>query len=115
MDLFHDNPVLQGVRQMLGAFAKQMMRPIAIKHDREESMPWDLLKAAQGAGMSQTALLDARKRLTGLDDDPDPKTPRTTTRLSVAASEELAWGCAGLALALAGSNLAAAPVGRLGT
>ena len=31
MDLFHDSPLFQGVRQMLGSFAKQMMRPIAIK------------------------------------------------------------------------------------
>ncbi len=30
-------------------------------------------------------------------------------------SEELAWGCAGIALALGGSNLAAAPVARMGT
>jgi alkylation response protein AidB-like acyl-CoA dehydrogenase len=115
MDMFQDNPLFQGVRQMLGAFAKTMMRPIAIKHDQEESMPWDLLRAAQGAGMTQTALLDGRKRLTGIDDDSDPRKPRTQTRLSVAASEELAWGCAGLALALAGSNLAAAPLARMGT
>jgi acyl-CoA dehydrogenase len=115
MDMFHDNPLLQGVRQMLGAFARQLMRPVAIKHDREESMPWDLLKAAQGAGMTQTALIDGRKRLTGIDEDSDPKQPRTQARLAVAASEELAWGCAGIALALGGSNLAAAPVARMGT
>jgi alkylation response protein AidB-like acyl-CoA dehydrogenase len=30
MDMLHDDPMLQGVRQMLGAFAKQMMRPVAI-------------------------------------------------------------------------------------
>ena len=115
MDMFHDNPMLQSVRQMLGAFAKQMMRPIAIKHDREESMPWDLLKTAQGFGMTQTAVLDGRKHLTGIDEDPDPKKPRSQARLSVVASEELAWGCAGLALALGGSGLAAAPIERMGT
>ena len=54
MDLFHDNPMLTGVRQMLGAFAKQSMRPIAAKHDREESMPWDLMKMATPF-LSQTA------------------------------------------------------------
>ncbi|HMG24343.1 MAG TPA: acyl-CoA dehydrogenase family protein [Kofleriaceae bacterium] len=115
MDMFHDNPLFQGVRQMLGAFARTMMRPIAIVHDREESMPWDLLEAAQGAGMTQTALLDGRKRLTGIDEDSDPSKPRTQARLGVAASEELAWGCAGLTLALTGSNLAAAPIARIGT
>ena len=115
MDLFHDNPTLQGVRQMLGAFAKQMMRPIAIKHDQEESMPWDLMKAAQAVGMSQTATLDGRKRLTGIDEDPDPAKPRSQARIGVVASEELAWGCAGIALALGGSNLAASPVARMGS
>ncbi len=115
MDLFHDNPMLQGVRQMLGAFAKQMMRPIAIRHDQEESMPWDLMKAAQAVGMTQTAVLDGRKRLTGIDEDPDPTRPRSQARIGVVASEELAWGCAGIALALGGSNLAASPVSRMGS
>jgi hypothetical protein len=43
MDIFHDNPMFSGVRQMLGAFAKQQIRPIAAKHDADESMPWDLM------------------------------------------------------------------------
>jgi acyl-CoA dehydrogenase len=115
MDIFHDNPMLQGIRQMLGAFARQMMRPIAIQHDREESMPWDLMRTAQGVGMSQTALLDGRRKLTGTDDDPEPGKPKTAARLAVAASEELAWGCAGIALALNGSGLACSPVARMGT
>jgi acyl-CoA dehydrogenase len=35
--------------------------------------------------------------------------------LAVVGVEELAWGCAGIALALGGSGLAASPVSRLGT
>jgi acyl-CoA dehydrogenase len=115
MDLFHDNPMLQGVRQMMGAFAKQAIRPIAAKHDREESMPWDLLKQAQMFGLTQTALLDGRKQLTGVEEDPDPKKPKSQARLAVAGSEEMAWGCAGIALALGGSGLACAPVARMAT
>jgi len=115
MDIFHESPLFSGVRQMLGAFAKQQMRPIALKHDQEESMPWDLMKSAQALGMTQSALLEARKRLTGVDDDVDPKKPKSQARLAVAASEELAWGCAGIALALGGSGLAASPVARMGT
>jgi acyl-CoA dehydrogenase len=115
MDMFHDNPLFQGVRQMMGAFAKQSIRPIAAKHDAEESMPWDLMKQAQAFGMTQTTLLDGRKKLTGHDDDPDPKKVKTQARLAVAASEEMAWGCAGIALALGGSGLACAPVARMGT
>jgi acyl-CoA dehydrogenase len=115
MDIFHENPLFSGVRQMLGAFAKSQMRPIAMKHDAEESMPWDLMKSAQALGMTQSAMQDGRKKLTGVEDDADPKKPRTMARLGVAASEELAWGCAGIALALGGSGLAAAPVSRMGT
>ncbi len=115
MDLFHDNPLFSGIRQMLGAFAKQQMRPIAMKHDTEESMPWSLMKSAQALGLTQSALLDGRKKLTGVDEDPDPKKPKTQARLAVAASEELAWGCAGIALALGGSGLACSPVARMGT
>ncbi len=114
MDLFHDNPMLQGVRQMLGAFAKQMMRPVADKHDREESMPWDLMKASQQFGMTQTSVLDGRKKLTGVDEDPDPKKPKSQARLAVVGSEELAYGCAGITLAIGGSGLAATPVARMG-
>src|SRR5262245_8509312 len=117
MDMFHDNPAFQNMRQMLGAFAKQMMRPVAIKHDQEESMPWALLKAANGFGMTQTAVLDGRRRMTGsnVDEEADPSKPRTMARLGVVVSEEMSWGCAGMALATNGSGLAASPIARMGT
>jgi len=78
-------------------------------------MPWDLMKSAQLIGLTQTAVLDGRKKLTGVDEDADPKQPRSQARIGVVASEELAHGCAGLSLALSGSGLAASPVARLGT
>lgn len=115
MDLFHDNPLFSGVRQMLGAFARSQMRAIAAKHDLEETMPWDLMKSAQALGLTQTAVLDGRKKLTGVDEDPDPKKPKSQARLGVVGSEELAYGCAGITLALGGSGLAASPVARMGT
>ncbi|HWU88292.1 MAG TPA: acyl-CoA dehydrogenase family protein [Kofleriaceae bacterium] len=115
MDLFHDSPLFSGVRQMLGAFATSHMRAIAPRHDLEESMPWDLMKSAQAFGLTQTAVLDGRKKLTGLDEDPDPKKPKSQARLGVVGAEELAYGCAGITLALGGSGLAASPVARMGT
>jgi alkylation response protein AidB-like acyl-CoA dehydrogenase len=115
MDIFHDQPMLQAVRQMMGAFAKQQIRPAAPKHDREESMPWGLMKAAGAFGLSQTSVLEGRKRLTGVDEDPDPAKPRMQARLAVVASEEMAWGCTGISLALGGSGLACTPVAKLGT
>ncbi len=86
MDLFHDNPMLQGVRQMLGAF-----------------------------GLTQTAVIDGRKALTGQDEETDAKKPSSSARIACVGSEELAWGCAGICLALGGSGLAASPVARMGT
>ena len=115
MDIFHDNPLLSGVRQMLTGFATKMVRPIAIKHDQEESMPWELMKMAGGMGLSQTSVVDGRKKLTGVEDDPDPKKPKTQARLGVVGSEALAYGCAGICLAIGGSGLAASPIARMGT
>ena len=60
MDIFHDNAMLAGVRQMLGAFAKQYIRPVAMQHDRDESIPWALMKQAQAFGMTQTVAAWAR-------------------------------------------------------
>ncbi|MBS1119352.1 MAG: Butyryl-CoA dehydrogenase [Deltaproteobacteria bacterium] len=115
MDLFHDSPLFSSVRQMLQAFAKQVIRPAAIKHDQEESMPWELMKQAGGLGMSQTSLIDGRKKLTGADEETDPKKPKTMGRLAVVGAEELAYGCAGISLAIGGSGLAASPIARMGT
>ncbi len=116
MDLFHDSPLFSGVRQMLGGFASKMIRPIAIKCDQEEAMPWELMKAAAGMGLTQTSIVDGRKQITGVDDSAnDLKKPKSMARLAVVGSEELAWGCAGVCLAIGGSGLAASPVARMGT
>jgi acyl-CoA dehydrogenase len=115
MDIFHDNPMLAGVRQMLGAFAKTQIRAVAMQHDRDESMPWALMQLAQGFGMTQTAVVDGRKALTGKDDDDAAGKPKSQSRLGVVGSEELAYGCAGICLAIGGSGLAASPVARMGT
>ncbi|MEO8705394.1 MAG: acyl-CoA dehydrogenase family protein [Kofleriaceae bacterium] len=117
MDLFHDSPLFSGVRQMLGGFATKFMRPIAIKHDQDESMPWELMKQASGLGLTQTSIVDGRKKLTGVDDEAikDSKKPSSQARLAVVGSEELAYGCAGICLAIGGSGLAASPIARMGT
>ena len=115
MDIFVDNPMLQGVRQMLGAFAQKQIRAVAGVHDRDESMPWALMKTAQQFGMTQTAVVDGRKALTGQDDEAGPTKPKSQARLGVVGSEELAYGCAGICLAIGGSGLAASPVARMGT
>jgi alkylation response protein AidB-like acyl-CoA dehydrogenase len=120
MDLLHKNPMLAGVKQMMRAFAEQKIRPAAPIHDRDETMPWDLMKDAAMFGMTQTAMLDTKKGLIGSadksDDGGDKKDrPKKTSRIAAVGAEELAWGCTGIALALGGSGLACSPVAAMGT
>jgi alkylation response protein AidB-like acyl-CoA dehydrogenase len=114
MDILHGDPMFAAAQQMMHALAEKEIRPIAEVHDREESMPWDLMKKVRTFGLTQTALLDAR-RIAGDEDDVEGKKPSRGGRMSVVGIEELAWGCAGIALAIGGSGLAAAPVARIGS
>src|SRR6058998_1031490 len=83
-------------------FAREVIRPVAQKYDREQSTPWDVIKEAR------------RWNLHGLDyiqkmgTDPEGL-------LGVIYAEELHWGCAGIALAISASGLAAAGIAASGT
>jgi alkylation response protein AidB-like acyl-CoA dehydrogenase len=83
-------------------FAEEVIRPVAAKYDREQSVPWDVIK-------------EARKwKLHGMDylekmaNDPGGLN-------GVIYAEELHWGCAGIALAISASSLAAAGIASSGT
>jgi alkylation response protein AidB-like acyl-CoA dehydrogenase len=83
-------------------FSTDVIRPVAAKYDREQSVPWPVIK-------------EARKwNLHGLDyiqkvaSDPDGL-------FGVIYAEELHWGCAGIALAISASSLAAAGIASSGT
>ena len=92
MDIFHDSPLFAGVRQMLNGFASKMVRPIAIKHDQEESMPWELMKMASGVGLTQTSIVDGRKQMTGVDDNAgDPKKPKSMARITCVVTSPGRW------------------------
>jgi acyl-CoA dehydrogenase len=83
-------------------FATEVIRPVAAKHDTEESTPWGVIEAAREWG------LDGIDHLQRLGSDPDGQ-------FSVIYAEELHWGCAGIALAISGSTLAAAGLAASGT
>jgi acyl-CoA dehydrogenase len=83
-------------------FATEVIRPVAAKHDAEESTPWEVIKAAREWGLNG---IDHLQRLAG---DPDGQ-------FNVIYAEELHWGCAGIALAISGSMLAAAGLASSGT
>ena len=75
-------------------FATEVIRPVAAKHDAEESTPWEVMTAAREWG------LHGIEHLQRMANDPDGQ-------FSVIYAEELHWGCAGIALAISGSALAA--------
>ena len=83
-------------------FSTEVIRPVAAKYDREQSVPWDVIKEARkwdlhGLDYIQKVASDAD----GL--------------FGVIYAEELHWGCAGIALAISASSLAAAGIASSGT
>src|SRR4051812_27695994 len=89
-------------RALCRRFATEVIRPVAAKHDAEESTPWEVIRAAREWGLNG---IDHLQRLAS---DPDGQ-------YSVIYAEELHWGCAGIALAISGSTLAAAGLASSGT
>jgi alkylation response protein AidB-like acyl-CoA dehydrogenase len=83
-------------------FAREVMRPVAAKYDREQTVPWDVMKEAR------------RWKLSGLDYLQEMAKDEEGL-FNVIYTEELHWGCAGLALAISASGLAAAGIAASGT
>jgi acyl-CoA dehydrogenase len=83
-------------------FAAEVIRPVAAEHDAEESTPWEVIAAARDWG------LHGMEHLQRMANDADGQ-------FSVIYAEELHWGCAGIALSISGSILAAAGLAASGT
>jgi len=84
------------------AFARDVMRPAAPLHDRDQSVPYEVVREARAWGLHGLELL--QKMATDADG-----------MASVIYAEELHWGCAGIALAISASSLAAAGIASSGT
>ncbi|HEY1357185.1 MAG TPA: acyl-CoA dehydrogenase family protein [Thermoleophilaceae bacterium] len=89
-------------QQLCRRFSREVIRPVAAKHDREQSVPWEAIKAAREWGLHG---LDHIQRVAS---DPDGL-------MQVIYAEEFHWGCAGIALAIQASSLAAAGIASSGT
>ncbi len=89
-------------KQECHRFAADVIRPAAPQHDRDESTPWEVIKAARERGFHGIESIQT------LGTDPDGI-------LGTIYAEELHWGCAGIALAISGSSLAAAGLASSGT
>jgi acyl-CoA dehydrogenase len=83
-------------------FARDVIRPVAPEHDRDQSTPWEVLKEARKWD------LHGMEYLQKMANDPGGL-------YGVIYAEEMHWGCAGIALALSASSLAAAGLASSGT
>src|SRR5690348_4614949 len=83
-------------------FAREVIRPAARKHDEEESTPWEVIKEARKQGFGGLEGIQA----SAADEQ---------GQMQVISAEEFHWGCAGTALAISGSGLAAAGIASSGT
>jgi alkylation response protein AidB-like acyl-CoA dehydrogenase len=83
-------------------FAREVIRPVAAQHDRDESVPWEVIRQAYEWDLAGPGWLQS------LQDDPEGLK-------GVIYAEELHWGCAGIALAISASSLCAAGIASSGT
>jgi alkylation response protein AidB-like acyl-CoA dehydrogenase len=89
-------------KQRCRAFARDVIRPASRQHDEEESVPWGVIEEARKQGFGG---LEAIQRSAG----------DAEGQMQVISAEEFHWGCAGIALAVSGSGLAAAGIASSGT
>ena len=89
-------------RDLCHRFAVEVMRPVAADYDRSQEVPWDVIR-------------EARKwKLSGIDWIQKMATDSDGLN-GIIYQEEPNWGCAGLALAIGASSLAAAGIASSGT
>ncbi|HUO48978.1 MAG TPA: acyl-CoA dehydrogenase family protein [Acidimicrobiales bacterium] len=90
------------IQKWVHDFAEQVMRPVAHEWDEREETPWPVIEEAAKVGLYSFDFI------TQCFFDP-------TGLMMVVANEELAWGDAGLALAIFGSALGLAGIAANGT
>lgn len=84
-------------------FAEKEIRPVAPDYDEREEFPWDVIKKAHDIGLMTYAF-------------PEEYGGTGASALTACVvTEELAWGCAGIATALGGTGLCATPIVIAGT
>jgi acyl-CoA dehydrogenase len=102
------------MRDAIRNLAQNIIRPESLKWDREHGVPEEFLRnmARMAAGMGSNAMRS------GLAAPPDGKSNEKTggpNLTTILASEEMAWGDAGLMLCLPGPGLGGPPVRATGT
>jgi alkylation response protein AidB-like acyl-CoA dehydrogenase len=92
------------IQLLAHTFAEEEIRPIAAELDEREEFPWDLVKKAGELGLTTFAFPEELGGL-GITDE----------LTNCIITEELAWGCGGVATVLGGTHLASIPILLAGT
>ncbi len=87
------------MRQLAHRFAEREIRPVAAEYDVSGETPWPVLQKAAQVGLTSYQYPDAYGG-GGVD----------SILTGCIVTEELAWGCLGIATAIVGAGLAAIPI-----
>jgi acyl-CoA dehydrogenase len=92
------------LKEWAHGFAEREIRPVAQEYDEHEEMPWEVLQKAAKAGLLAYAI-------------PEEYGGSGVSSLvtNLVISEELFWGCAGIATAMGGIGLASLPILEMGS
>jgi alkylation response protein AidB-like acyl-CoA dehydrogenase len=101
---FELTPEQREIQRLAHEFAEKEIRPVAAYYDETEEFPWEIVRKAHKIGLT-TFSYPEEYGGGGIDD------PIT----SLLVAEELAWGCAGIAVAINGTHLPAAAIMAMGT
>ncbi len=85
-------------QELAHEFAEKEIRPVAPDYDEREEFPWDVIKKAHALGLMTYALPEEYGG-TGAG-----------AMTACVVTEEMAWGCAGVATAIGGTGLCATPI-----
>jgi acyl-CoA dehydrogenase len=109
---FELTPKMKTMRDMVHMFAETYVRPYAIQADQEGKAPEPFLEACKKFGLGLGSM-DERAEEDGAGKD--PKKESSGNRMSMIASEEMAWGDPAVILNLPGPGLGGPPVKFTGT
>src|SRR5256712_8540469 len=96
-------PEQEDIKALAHEFAEKEIRPVAAHYDETEEFPWPVLKKAHEVGLTPVSVMPEAYGGGGLD---------IISNMLIA--EELHWGCAGIAVAITGTGLAATAVLAMG-
>ena len=90
------------IRDWVHDFSVREIRPVAAQYDESEEFPWDVVRKAAKVGLYSVEFIQQTYA--------DP-----TGLMPALVAEELTWGCAGIALAITGTQLPVAAIFGQGT